>query len=267
MGVCCLRENRMLRPINARLLMKPEISHSARLESKKELGISTKYEFVKVLGCGQFGTVREARKIDYGESFREKRYAIKSISKERVMKNLDLLKNEIMILMLVDHPNIIRLYETYEDDKYIHLVMELCTGGDLFEYLMNKGSLTESETINIMRKILTAVNHLHSLRICHRDIKPENFLVSSDANDADIKMIDFGMSVKFGEDEMETIVGTPYYLAPEILKGSYGQTCDIWSCGVVMFFMLAGKQPFQGKNMNDIFIKILKADYDFSDSS
>ncbi|CAG9327340.1 unnamed protein product [Blepharisma stoltei] len=262
MGVCCPKEYKMLRPKTARQLDKPEISNSSRLER-----INTRYEFIKVIGCGQFGTVREARMVGYDIENNCKHFAIKSINKVRVMKNLKLMKNEISILMLVDHPNIIKLYETYEDDMYIHLVMELCTGGDLFEHLMVRGSLTELEVAQIMRKIFTAVNHLHNINICHRDIKPENFLVSSKDNDADIKMIDFGMSAKFGGEEMNTIVGTPYYLAPEVLRGSYGLECDVWSLGVVMFFLLVGQQPFKGDSLNEIFQKIVKADFDFSDPS
>lgn len=138
-----------------------------------------------------------------------------------------MLKSEIETLKSADHPNIVRLYEVYEDDKYLHFVMDLCTGGDLLDHLMSNGPLSESKAADYMRKLLQAVNHLHSLNICHRDLKPENFLLSSRGRDAEIKIVDFGMSVKFGDKDMETAVGTPYFLAPEILRGTYGKECDI----------------------------------------
>ena len=104
-----------------------------------------------------------------------------------------------------------------------------------------------------MRKILSAVKHLHELNICHRDLKPENFLFSDKGTDAEIKLIDFGLSKRFGahhddHEKMHTIVGTPYYVAPEVLKGSYGYSCDVWSLGVILFILLCGYPPFEGDN-------------------
>lgn len=138
-----------------------------------------------------------------------------------------MLKRELETLILLDHPNILKLFEIYEDSKYIHLVMELCTGGDLLDYLIRRSYLIESEVIQIMFKMLSAVNYLHSLQICHRDIKPENFLFSNTGDNSEVKLVDFGMSVKFGDEGMNTILGTPYYIAPEILIGRYGKECDV----------------------------------------
>lgn len=230
MGVCCVTDIRQVRPAHGSLINFSEISKSVRLESNVHLVITNRYEFTKVLGYGNFGTVREAIKLDIKTKTplqNHKHYAIKSISKAKLHDNLEHLKNELDILKLVDHPNIIKLYETYEDTKFIHLVTELCQGGDLYEYFLDKGSLTENEVSQIIHKGLSAVSHLHASHICHRDIKPENFIMANKNADSEIKLIDFGMSVRFSQDVMETKVGTPYYVAPEILKGNYGKECDI----------------------------------------
>ena len=265
MGVCFSNEQELRKPKFAKLIQNSEISRAAKLES-----IRTYYEFIRVIGHGQFGTVREAVKLQpsrqstsRSSAVKGKRYAIKSITKNRVKKNINMMKRELEILQQVDHPNIIKLYEIYEDQKYIHMVTELCTGGDLFDYLISKGSITEQEVARIMYSLFAAVNHLHSIKICHRDLKPENFLFSSKEHDSVIKLVDFGMSAKFGQEGMYTMVGTPYYLAPEILKGVYDKDCDVWSLGVVMYFLLSGKQPFKGFEINDLFRKIVRADYNF----
>jgi calcium-dependent protein kinase len=178
-----------------------------------------------------------------------------------------MLKTEIELLQSADHPNIIKLYETYEDEKYLHLVMELCTGGDLFDYVISKRQLCEEEVANIMKKLLSAINYLHTLKICHRDLKPENFLFTTPEPGAELKISDFGLSSKFGGrngDIMYSMVGTPYYVAPEVIKGTYGKECDIWSLGVVMYFILSGTQPFKSGKIENLFVRILSGDYDFA---
>ncbi len=191
--------------------------------------------------------------------------AIKSIPKAKIVKEVHVLRRELEIIRLADHPNIVKHYETYEDDKYLHLVMELCTGGDIFDRLLQKGTLTEVEVAHIMKTLLLAVNHLHNLGIIHRDLKPENFLYGSPEHDSDIKIIDFGMSNKLepGFRQLHSMVGTPYYLAPEVLSGNYGKECDMWSLGVVMYVFLSGQQPFQGQELNQVFQRIVQADFSF----
>ncbi|CAG9331896.1 unnamed protein product [Blepharisma stoltei] len=261
MGICFRKEHNMRAPMNAGIIASSSLSKSARTEN-----IRDKYEFIKVVGYGQFGTVREARlKIHNGSQECEKIFAIKSICKGRVVRLISCLRNEIEILMLVDHPNIIKLYEAYEDTKYIHLVMEMCTGGDILEFLLAKGSLSEEEIAKIMHKMLAAVNHLHSLHICHRDLKPENFLLESHDEHAELRLIDFGMSIKYGEDLMYSLVGTPYYQAPDIFKGIYGDECDVWSLGVILYFLLSGKQPFKSANISELHERINRGIYSFSD--
>ena len=121
--------------------------------------------------------------------------------------------------MIADHPNIISLKDIFEDDNFVYLVMEHCKGGDLMEFIIDHHNMTESQACSIMEKVFSAINHLHTIGICHRDIKPENLLLTSKDEDAEIKLIDFGLASKFGiSGEMHSIVGTPYYVAPEVLN-------------------------------------------------
>jgi len=157
--------------------------------------------------------------------------------------------------MYVDHPNIIKLYETYEDQLYLHLVMELCTGGDVCERLIAKRYLSEQESASIMKQLLSAVNYLHLNNITHRDLKPENFLYTSENSDV-IKICDFGMSIKNDHNnKLKSLAGTPYYLAPEVLRGSYTKACDVWSLGVFLYFILIGRHPFKGGSLESIYQK------------
>ena len=168
-----------------------------------------------------------------------------------------LLRRELEIMSSLDHPNIVKLYETYEDELYVHLVMEYCSGGDVAERIVNNGNFSESQAAIIMEKLMGAVQYLHSHNISHRDLKPENFLYETKNANSEIKIADFGMSVKFGNNlRMKSLAGTPYYLAPEILKGPYTKSCDVWSLGIFMYFILSGTHPFRGFEIEDIFNKI-----------
>jgi calcium-dependent protein kinase len=189
--------------------------------------IRTVYKFKKLIGGGHFGTVR----IAYRKTDPEKRYAVKSILRESMKKDVAMLESEINILKELDHPNIVRFYETYIDYKYIHIVMQMCTGGELFDRIVKLERFSEKEAAELMKKILSAVQHLHERNICHRDLKPENFLFKNNKENAEIKIIDFGLSKKFSKQEtdMNTIVGTPFYVAPEVLSGKYDTQCDVWS--------------------------------------
>jgi calcium-dependent protein kinase len=163
-------------------------------------------------------------------------YAIKSIRKSKVGK-IEVLKREIDILKEVDHPNIIRLKDVFEDQKYLHLITELCTGGELFDRIIAKtnsaeGHFSEHDAAILIRDICDAIAYCHDVKqIVHRDLKPENFLFATKDDDAPIKIIDFGLSrhdnQNFGV--MKTKVGTPYYVAPEVLKREYTKSCDVWS--------------------------------------
>jgi len=234
------------------------------------------YKFEKLLGGGHFGTVRLAHRISDPHVAK---YAVKSILKENIKKDVKLLEEELAILTEVDHPNIIKFHETYIDYRYVHIVMELSEGGELFEKIVEMHRFSESQAASLMKKILSSVKHLHEHGICHRDLKPENFLFSDRSEDAEIKLIDFGLSKRFGpnalathdpllgsvcmEDKMHTIVGTPYYVAPEVLMGSYDFECDVWSLGVILFIMLCGYPPFEGDNNKEIFKRVLQQKLEF----
>lgn len=219
----------------------------------------------KEIGHGHYGVVRKCMDRKTKEWF-----AIKSIRKSKVNK-IEVLKREIDILKEVNHPNIIRLIEVHEDTKYLHLITELCTGGELFDRIIAKtqspeGHFSEKDAANLIRCIFDAIAYCHDEKqIVHRDLKPENFLFASNADDAPVKIIDFGLSrheVNPGS-LMKTKVGTPYYVAPEVLKRKYNKSCDIWSIGVITYILLCGYPPFYGDSDNQIFDSVRAGKFDF----
>lgn len=157
----------------------------------------------------------------------------------------------------MEHPNIIRLYETFEDDQNVYLVMELCEGGELFDRIITEGTFSEKAAAAYVRQILSALFYLHNRGVCHRDIKPENFLLGSKHPDAQLKLIDFGLSARFSNNGfMRSKSGTPYYVAPEVLAGKYTEKCDIWSVGVLTYILLCGYPPFNGRTDKDILAQV-----------
>lgn len=212
----------------------------------------------KEIGHGHYGVVRKCMHRETKEW-----YAIKSIRKSKVGK-IDVLKREIAILQEVQHPNIIRLIEVHEDTKCLHLITELCTGGELFDRIIAKtqseeGHFSVSDAAGIIRCILDAIAYCHDVKqIVHRDLKPENFLFKTTDEDAEIKIIDFGLSRP-----MKFKVGTPYYVAPEVLNRQYTKSCDIWSIGVITYILLCGYPPFYGDNDNQIFDSVRRGGFDF----
>lgn len=145
--------------------------------------------------------------------------------------------------------------------------MELCKGKEVFDKIIEEESITEMKVAKIVYKVLSAIYYCHTNGISHRDIKPENILFESSEVDADIKLIDFGLSRKYNSNEkMHTILGTPYYVAPEVLKGDYDEKCDLWSIGAITYIMLCGEPPFSGKSNNEIFKKIMNEEVSFEKS-
>jgi len=212
------------------------------------------------LGAGSFGSVRRARKKDTG-SVR----AIKSLRKkeEEMSKRF---RQEIQIMKIMDHPNIIKLFETFEDEKRIHLVVELCHGGDLHQRYVDTGPLTEVQVAVLMQQIFRAVYFLHAHRVVHRDIKPENFLfwTKDPIEENTLKLIDFGLSSRLSPGNfLSTKLGTVCYSSPQVLGGCYDEACDLWSCGVTMFFLLCGDQCFKGKSDAEVMKKIRAGNYSF----
>ena len=219
--------------------------------------IRFKYDFVKAIGRGHFGTVYLACLKTQPMQL----VAVKSMIKKKVQGVQERLEREIRILFSLDHPNIIRLYEVFEDAKYVHLVTEYCSGGELFEHIVAMGRYSEPDAVGLLRKILLAVNNLHHNNVCHRDLKPENFMFEDNTETAELKLIDFGLSNKFRNDDLSSFVGTPEYVAPEVIQGGYGSKCDLWSVGVIMYAMLSGKMPFTGAHISDTFARIIQGEF------
>merc|ERR1719356_1767290 len=214
----------------------------------------------KKLGEGSYGSVSKAKNLSTGAI-----RACKAISKSQ-MKNIDRFKQEIALMKIMDHPNIIKLYETFGDHRNIYLVMELCTGGELFDRIIEAGHFTEGQAALLMQQIIRAVYYMHQNSICHRDLKPENFLFTSkDSIEKNtLKIIDFGLSCKFGPGQtLTTKAGTPYYVAPQVLDGKYDELSDIWSVGVIMFVLIAGYPPFYGDTDNEVLQKVRAGNFTF----
>ena len=221
------------------------------------------YKFRDNLGGGHFGKVRLGyRRNEKPPPF----YAIKSISKRNLTdKDLEDLIKEVDIISCLDHPNIIKFYETYHDKFYFHIVMELCKGKEVFDRIVEDGRIKEKKVCMVIMKVLHAISYCHSRGVTHRDLKPENILFETLDSESEIKLIDFGLSRKvFNDEKMHTILGTPYYVAPEVLQGEYDEKCDIWSIGALTYIMLCGDPPFKGNSNHEIFNKILREDIKFS---
>jgi len=196
--------------------------------------------------------------------------ALKIIDKKSLRREEQaFLMTEVEILVQAKHENVIRLTELYETPRMLFLVMELVTGGELFQRIIKQKSYSEADAQVVMRQIFSGVAYLHSRGIVHRDLKPENVLLASDAPDAAIKIADFGLShiIERTADQhgLKTMCGSPEYVAPEVLKGKgYGVEVDNWSCGVILFVMLCGHYPFQDEVQSNLWLKITHARYDFN---
>lgn len=222
---------------------------------------SDRYKGQKVLGKGSFGEVILCKDKITGHEC-----AVKVISKRQVKQKTDKesLLREVQLLKELDHPNIMKLYEFFEDAGYYYLVGELYSGGELFDEIINRKRFSEVDAARIVRQILTGINYMHKNKVVHRDLKPENLLLESKAKDANIRIIDFGLSTHFeASKKMKDKIGTAYYIAPEVLHGTYDEKCDVWSTGVILYILLSGCPPFNGANEYEILKKVEKGKYTF----
>ncbi|KAK4717649.1 hypothetical protein R3W88_015987 [Solanum pinnatisectum] len=219
-----------------------------------------RYEVGRLLGQGTFAKVYYARNIKTGQSV-----AIKVIDKEKVLRVglMNQIKREISVMKLVRHPNVVHLYEVMATKTKIYFIMEYCKGGELFNKVV-KGRLKEDAARKYFQQLINAVDFCHSRGVYHRDLKPENLLLDDDEN---LKISDFGLSAlaesKHQDGLLHTTCGTPAYVAPEVInrRGYNGTKADIWSCGVVLYVLLAGYLPFQDSNLMEMYRKIGKAEY------
>ncbi|CAN0879582.1 CBL-interacting protein kinase 2 [Linum grandiflorum] len=222
--------------------------------------LMNKYEIGRLLGQGTFAKVHYARNLQTGASV-----AIKIIDKEKVLKvgMMEQIKREISIMRIIRHPNVVEFYEVLATKTKIYFVMEYVKGGELFNKLA-KGRVNPNIARKYFQQLISAVDYCHSRGVSHRDLKPENLLLDEDEN---LKVTDFGLSAladcKRQDGLLHTTCGTPAYVAPEVIvrKGYDGSKADIWSCGVILFVLLAGYLPFHDSNLMELYRKIMKAEF------
>ena len=256
-------ENKILHDVETNSVNNPRqskiISHQLSLTNVDLLKISKEniikintaplFHFYKIegdLGSGSFGQVKKVLNIKLKEH-----RAMKIVSKKSKYS-----KNEIEILKKISHPNIINIYEIFEDTKKYYIMYELIEGGELFDAITTQGYFSEKDACVVMKQILQAVNYLHTMHIVHRDLKPENIMMVTKSK-FEVKIIDFGTAKQIKpKQKINEFIGTCYYIAPEVLDECYDEKCDIWSCGVIMYILLGGYPPFNGNSNSEIYTHI-----------
>ncbi|KAJ8409323.1 hypothetical protein AAFF_G00235210 [Aldrovandia affinis] len=227
---------------------------------KKTADIKEIYDFKDVLGTGAFSEVVLAE-----EKRTQRLVAIKCIPKKALEGKENSIENEIAVLHKIKHANIVSLEDIFENKSHLYLIMQLVSGGELFDRIVEKGFYTEKDASKLIKQILDAVKYLHDMGIVHRDLKPENLLYYSMDEDSKIMISDFGLSKIEGSGSvMSTACGTPGYVAPEVLaQKPYSKAVDCWSIGVIAYILLCGYPPFYDENDAKLFEQILKAEYEF----
>lgn len=230
-----------------------------REKGKKREKITDKYILKEVIGTGAFSEVVMAV-----EKTTNTGRAVKCIDKRQLKGKEDTLRNEVLVLKQINHPNIVKLVEIFESKTYVYLVIQLVSGGELFDRIVDKGSYTEKDASDLIRQVLEATAYIHEKGIVHRDLKPENLLFYCKDENSKIMISDFGLSKMEGSGDMSTACGTPGYVAPEVLaQKPYGKAVDVWSLGVISYILLCGYPPFYDENDSKLFEQILNGDYEF----
>lgn len=249
---------------NPPLVLSQQLSHGKKVilsDDSSGDDMFKKYTFGKELGRGEFGITHECTDNESGEKF-----ACKTISKLKLKTEIDVedVRREVEIMRkLPKHPNIVKYKEVFEDKEAVYLVMELCEGGELFDRIVAKGHFTERRAALVTKTILEVVKVCHENGVIHRDLKPENFLYASSDENAPLKAIDFGLSIFFKPGQrFNEIVGSPYYMAPEVLRRNYGSGVDVWSAGVILYILLCGVPPFWAESEGAIAHAIIKGEVD-----
>ncbi|KAI3992872.1 hypothetical protein MKX01_034222 [Papaver californicum] len=218
-----------------------------------------KYEVGRTIGEGTFAKVKFAQNTETGESV-----AMKVLDRSTIIRHkmVDQIKREISIMKLVRHPYVVRLREVLASRAKIYIILEFITGGELFDKIVHRGRLSETEARRYFQQLIDGVDYCHSKGVYHRDLKPENLLLDSQGN---LRISDFGLSAlpEEGVSLLRTTCGTPNYVAPEVLshKGYIGSVADVWSCGVILYVLLAGYLPFDELDLTTLYNKIGKAEF------
>ena len=228
--------------------------------SKYDPKVMAKYDIKALIGKGTFSRV-----IRVEHRITKQPYAMKLIN---CVHGKEVFESELMVLRRVRHKYIIQLIEVFECPDKVYVVMELATGGELFDRIMTKGCFTERDATRVLQMVLDGLNYLHKLGITHRDLKPENLLYYHPGHDSKILITDFGLSAfrKTGEGNyMRTTCGTPEYIAPEILaRKPYSSQVDLWAVGVITYILLSGTMPFDDENKSKLYRLIIKVKYNYS---
>jgi calcium-dependent protein kinase len=221
--------------------------------------VSEDYDLHEVLGQGAYAQVRRAIDKRTGET-----RAIKILYKRSLCPSEEGTPPlELRILKSLDHPNILRLFQVYEDRTRFYIVTEYCSGGELFSTLAKRKRFHECEAALVMHQVMSAVAYCHERRVIHRDLKPENILLEEDEGRMRIRVADFGSSTFFTtNNKLNGRFGTPYYIAPEVLSGSYDQKCDVWSCGIILYILLTGRAPYPAASTSEVLRQVVAGDVD-----
>lgn len=224
---------------------------------------SENYDIKKKLGEGSYGVVWKVEHKQTGLTRAMKKIIKNPRSKNDSEKEI---MNEINILKKMDHPNIVKIFEFYNTPEGYYLITEFCSEGELFNEIVDNAPFSEDAAARIMYQIFSAVNYCHGMNIIHRDLKPENILIEKkEGKKYNIKIIDFGTAKLYEKNKSEKkVIGSSYYIAPEVLTENYNQMCDLWSCGVILYILLSGKAPFSGKTDSIILEKIKIGKYNMN---
>jgi calcium-dependent protein kinase len=237
-----------------------ETLNAGTLISEKKTRITDDYSISQRLGKGAYSEVFLGKQRISGIQ----RCVKVTHKKNLTIANDESIFEEVRILSEIDHPNVMKVFEYYQDPNNIYIISEYLSGGELFDRIVANKCFNEKTAAQYMHQILSAVSYLHSHGVIHRDLKPENIVFETKDQNSNIKIIDFGTSKKVKVNEkLKAKLGTAYYIAPEVLKNHYDVKCDIWSCGVILYVFLCGYPPFNAKSDEDIFKKILKGQFAF----
>ena len=239
-----------------------KVSHGTFVQSNDK-GFQEVYFLGPLQSTGSYG---EIRKVTH-RSTKEER-AVKIFRKDiPSYKGGTHIKQEIEILKKIDHPNIIKVFEFFEEVKRLFVVMEHCKGGELFEEILKRQHFSEAQACTIIKQLFSAVAYMHSNNIIHRDLKPENILLEEKGNFMNIKIVDFAAATVYNENNLlKGMLGTAYYIAPEVLGDNYNEKCDMWSCGVIIYILLSGYPPFDGKTQAEILDKVKTGAFSFDEA-